>query len=261
MGRLILVAEDNPTNRDVIGRQLEALGHVCVLVENGRQALAVLSLKRFGILLTDCHMPELDGYQLTAAIREHDDDAIRALPVVAITANALQGEGERCLEAGMDGYLTKPLAMSKLEAELANWLPPIGPGGDESVVVAPTSEVLSENVDAGGEPGAPIDVSFLVESFGDDMEMIQSILKDFSGPAQDIADEVDAAYDGHDAAAVAGAGHKLKSSARIVGADALADLCSELESAGKQDDWDTIDARVAPFREELARVLHHIEAL
>ena len=254
MGRLILVAEDNPTNRDVIARQLEALGHVCELVEDGRQALAALALKRYGLVLTDCHMPELDGYQLTAAIREHDDAQIRSLPVLAITANALQGEGERCLEAGMDGYLSKPMALGKLEMELANWLPPISPGGDESAAAAPTPEAKSE-------AGAPIDVSFLVQSFGDDIDMINAILKDFVGPAQDIANEVNSACDGRDAAAVAGAGHKLKSSARIVGAGALADLCFELESAGKADDWDTIDARMPPFRAELLRVLRHIEAL
>ena len=106
-GQLILVAEDNPTNRDVIQRQLTVLGYAADIVEDGRQALDTWRVKKYALLLTDCQMPELDGFALTAAIRAEEDELDARFPIIAITANALQGEADRCLAAGMDDYLSK----------------------------------------------------------------------------------------------------------------------------------------------------------
>ena len=125
-GRLILVVEDNLTNQYVIRRQLSVLGYVCEIADNGQEAVAAMQEKDFGLVLTDCHMPVMDGYELTKVIRdqEAENKNSRRLPIVAITANALQGEGEACIEAGMDDYLPKPIELTKLQEALRTWLPP-----------------------------------------------------------------------------------------------------------------------------------------
>ncbi|CAN5305082.1 hypothetical protein BH11PSE11_BH11PSE11_11500 [soil metagenome] len=128
-GRLILVAEDNEMNQKVILRQLALLGHAADLAGNGRQALDHWKSGSYALLLTDLHMPEMDGYELAAAIRiaeresRRDDCSPRHMPILALTANALKGEAEHCRAAGMDDYLTKPMQLVDLKASLAKWLP------------------------------------------------------------------------------------------------------------------------------------------
>ena len=112
--QLILVAEDNVTNQDVIRRQLNLLGYQCEIAHDGVEALAMWEQKRYGVLLTDCHMLATDGFELTAATRAGEAGSNARAPIVAITAKALQGEADRCLAAGMDDYLSKPLDMKAL---------------------------------------------------------------------------------------------------------------------------------------------------
>ncbi|MFK7866545.1 MAG: response regulator [Alphaproteobacteria bacterium] len=121
--QLILVAEDNITNQDVIKRQLSTLGFACEIANNGREALDMLKRRKYNVLLTDCHMPVMDGYELTKVIRKHEAELLDHMPIIAITANALQGEGDRCLEIGMNDYLAKPLEMEHLKQVLRRWLP------------------------------------------------------------------------------------------------------------------------------------------
>jgi signal transduction histidine kinase/CheY-like chemotaxis protein len=126
LGRLVLVAEDNAVNQRVIEHQLLRLGYACELADDGVQALARWRAQpeRYGLLLTDLQMPDLDGYALTAAIRA--DEAAqgrRRLAIVALTANALTGEDRRCLSAGMDDYLSKPVRIALLHAAVQRWLP------------------------------------------------------------------------------------------------------------------------------------------
>ena len=122
-GCLILLAEDNETNRDVMQEQLRLLGYACEMAEDGAVALHMWQAnpKRYALLLSDCHMPRLDGFGLTAAIRQTEPHGTR-LPIIAITANAMQGEAERCRERGMDDYLSKPLRMQELAPMLERWL-------------------------------------------------------------------------------------------------------------------------------------------
>ncbi len=125
-GRLILVAEDNLVNQLVIRQQIAALGHVCLMAANGREALVLWQNHRIGLLLTDCHMPEMDGYVLASQLREEEArDKRSRTPVIAITASALPNEAERCRDAGMDACLVKPVDLATLQHTLAQWLPPI----------------------------------------------------------------------------------------------------------------------------------------
>jgi PAS domain S-box-containing protein len=234
-GTLILMAEDNPTNRDVIGRQLNLLGYACEMAEDGALALEAWRNKNYGILLTDCHMPNMDGFELTEAIRNDEKDSGTRVPIVAITANALQGEAERCLAAGMDDYLSKPIDMKDLRQTLIKWMPQ-----------ASKTDVKAEEISVQSNPTAklscPIDVSVLTEMFGNDPEMIKEILNDFIQPSQDIIEDMKLAHQERSAEGVKQAAHKLKSSAGSVGANKLADLCEKLEQAGKEENWNSINA-------------------
>lgn len=120
--RLILLADDNETNRDVIQQQIRMLGYDCELAEDGLVALQMWRSGRYALLLTDCHMPRMDGFALTTAIRSAEPEGTH-VPIVAITANAMHGEAQRCLAHGMDDYLSKPMRMEDLAPVLHKWLP------------------------------------------------------------------------------------------------------------------------------------------
>ncbi len=251
-GELILLAEDNLTNQDVIRRQLAALGYTCDIADDGELALAAWRSKPYALLLTDCHMPNMDGFELTAAIRADEADGHERACIIAITASALESEAERCFAAGMDDFLSKPVAMPALKAALAKWMPA---GGDGAVAVVEPVPATP------GDEDAVVDPAFLRDSFGDDAELIAEILGDYVAPALGIVGEIDAAYGEHSAAGIGAAAHKLKSASRAVGADSLADLCERLEAAGKAEDWDSINGDYPALAPAMAAVKAHIEAL
>jgi two-component system sensor histidine kinase/response regulator len=117
----ILVAEDNKFNQQVIVAQLNLLGYRAEIADDGRAALARWREGSFALLLTDLQMPEMDGFELTASVRR-EEFGRRRMPILALTANALKGEAERCTAAGMDGYLTKPVQLAQLQAAIERWL-------------------------------------------------------------------------------------------------------------------------------------------
>jgi CheY-like chemotaxis protein len=119
----ILVAEDNPTNRLVAVRLLESLGYVVETVETGQQAVEALRQRRYALVLMDCHMPELDGFAATAAIRQHEaaEGRGRQTPIVALTADALAGDVRKSRSVGMDDHLTKPVTLERLAAVVERW--------------------------------------------------------------------------------------------------------------------------------------------
>ncbi|MEI9975635.1 MAG: response regulator [Ignavibacteriota bacterium] len=122
----VLLAEDNTVNQRVGQRLLEKLGHSVVVVENGRQALRAVEEQNFDVVFMDVQMPELDGLEAAAAIRKTERSSGKHLPIVAMTAHAMKGDRERCLAAGMDGYLSKPIRTEELAAALAEVHSPVG---------------------------------------------------------------------------------------------------------------------------------------
>jgi signal transduction histidine kinase/DNA-binding response OmpR family regulator len=168
-GRLILLAEDHPVNREVILRQLKTLGYAADAVEDGYQALGALSKGEYALLLTDCHLPEMDGYTLTRRIRAEEKWGAH-LPIIAITANAMKGEAETCFEAGMDDYLAKPVQLKTLQERLEHWLPGaaakrVSPGGLISTATPNRDAVL--------------DMDDLRQQFGDDRQALGETLNLF----------------------------------------------------------------------------------
>ncbi len=121
-GKMILVAEDNPINQMVIKRLLHALGRAADIVDNGAKALEAWRSGRYAMVLTDCHMPEMDGFALTGAIRAEEDGGGRRTPVIAFTAAATSEEVQQCTDAGMDDFLSKPVNVDQLKATLERWM-------------------------------------------------------------------------------------------------------------------------------------------
>ena len=238
----ILIAEDNETNQEVIRRQLGVLGYNGVIKANGREALDALQEDHFDLLLTDLHMPEMDGYDLTVAIREAEAHKGEGrIPIIALTANALRDEEKHCLELGMDAYLSKPVEMARLRETLQYWLSNRTGVAEMPVVGPPPGTAPAPNSESPATPVAPFDPSILTSLVGDDPEIHQLLLSEFVNTAAENIQEIHAAFESGSADQVGELGHKLKSSARSVGANALADLCTELERAGKSGEWDEIE--------------------
>ena len=127
---LVLLVEDNPVNQTVASRMLAKLGYRSDVAGNGREALAALDRVTYDLILMDCQMPVMDGFAATAAVREHPNGG--DVPIVAMTANAMRGDRDRCLERGMDDYLPKPVKLRDLQAVLRRWLAPGQDGGDRA---------------------------------------------------------------------------------------------------------------------------------
>jgi len=122
----ILVVEDNAINQMVVANMLESLGLKVKTANNGLEALELIEQHPFDLILMDCQMPEMDGYQCTQRIRSHERPHFASLPIVALTANAMTEDRERCLAAGMNDYLSKPVTMQVLREKLLRWLQPTG---------------------------------------------------------------------------------------------------------------------------------------
>jgi two-component system sensor histidine kinase/response regulator len=251
-GRLILVAEDNETNQKVIVQQLALLGFAADVASDGEQALARWQSGNYALLLSDLHMPKMDGYELTAAIRGAERAAeaenpggARRIPIIALTANALRGEAVRCLDAGMDDYQSKPTPLAELKAMLEKWLPAVvtvAADSSASIAVPAAPTVLAVNV------------SVLAALVGDDPATIREFLTDFRASANTIAAELATACAAGDAAEAAALAHKLKSSARSVGALALGELCAEMEAAGQIGQSSALTGLWPRFAMEMATV-------
>jgi PAS domain S-box-containing protein len=220
----VLLAEDNIVNQRLVLRQLRKLGYSAKAVANGTEVLRALDQVPYDIVLMDCQMPEMDGYEVTRRIRQLEKDRasqIKSAPyIIALTANALEGDRERCLAAGMNDYLLKPLHLSDLESALQRALLKVQPVRLET---RDSDGVLDQTIIAGlrelREPNQPDPLRELIDLF----------LKDSRPRLQ----KMETALSLKDVTALASAAHALKGSASNLGARELAALCARLEKKAK----------------------------
>jgi len=242
-GVLILVAEDNATNQLVISRLLDRHGYAHEMAGDGVQALAKWRAGHYGLLLTDFHMPEMDGFELTRAIRaaEAETGADPRLPIVALTADALPGTRALCLETGMDDYLTKPVDRKALVAVLQRFLPGAEGLRRKAAAATPPAPAVSEI-----DPEI-FELTRFRETFGTlDAESL-GFLASFLASVPGTIAALEAALRAADLAEARHVAHALKGSARSIGAARLGQIASDLQ--------DMLDAADADSAELLASVL------
>ena len=240
-GQLILVAEDNDVNQKVIRRQLALLGYAADIASGGREALEMWATGDYALLLADIHMPEMDGYQLTAAIRMRETAREHAV-IVALTADVLKGEAQQCRDAGLDDYLCKPARLSELKGMLEKWLARRPP-----VPSSAATETLS------------VDIAVLEDLVGRDPSVIREFLRAFSISAARSTAELKEAVALKDGPRVVDEAHKLRAPAKSVGAIPLGRLCEELEKQARSMNLAGINETFASLEQEVARVQSYVE--
>ena len=231
----VLVAEDNPTNQLVIIGVLRKHGLSADAVGNGLEAVKALETIPYDVVLMDVQMPELDGLEATRRIRNSESKVLdHAVPVIAMTAHAMVGDRETCLEAGMDDYVTKPVRPTELFEAIGRWYPR---------KEKKTGADISENAkSAPPEPAAAdFDPGLLRDRLGDDEEMISTILDTFIQDGLREIDSIERSVQDADAEAAHRHGHRLKGASREVGALAVAQTAEAIETAGREKELGSVE--------------------
>ncbi len=218
LGSRILVVEDNRASQQVAIGMLERLGCSMDIANNGREALERLAHRSYDLILMDCHMPEMNGFEATQQIREMVGDASK-LPIIAMTANAQQGDSDQCLAAGMDDYLSKPFKLNALKEKLQLWLG--GRGGQTAALVAIDHQPVLDGQMLGQ----------LREEIGNAfVKMVSVFLEDTPGQLGAVS----LAITGGDALAMGELAHGLKGAGRNLGANQFSAIAKKLETLGRQ---------------------------
>jgi CheY-like chemotaxis protein/HPt (histidine-containing phosphotransfer) domain-containing protein len=227
----ILVAEDHEINQMVTVGVLERLGYRADVAANGQEAVEAVRRTRYGLILMDCQMPGMDGYEATSAIRRQEPVGQR-LPIIALTADATDAGRERCLVAGMDDFVSKPLDRDRLRDTLRRWLPDVT-----------EQQVLEEESELGSRPmptepsAATLELGTLRSVVGDNRVKLLEYLDLFTSTTGTLLEQILAATGQRDAATLSRLAHTLKGTCGNVGAHEMAALASALERAASLEDW------------------------
>jgi signal transduction histidine kinase/CheY-like chemotaxis protein/HPt (histidine-containing phosphotransfer) domain-containing protein len=231
----VLLAEDNLVNQRVAVKMLEQLGCLVDIAVDGERAIAALESATYDLVIMDCQMPVMDGFEATRAIRQREGGN-RHTPIIAMTANAMTGDRERCIEAGMDGYLTKPVRQDELTAAVSRWLPTRVPEPKRETRAAKRGRgrVSADTV----EP-VLVDAEHLrgLRDIGgaDAAGFLGELVRAFESEGTEELDQIRAAIGEDDAVALVRSAHRLKGSALNLGCEAMARTAGELESLGRSE--------------------------
>jgi CheY-like chemotaxis protein/HPt (histidine-containing phosphotransfer) domain-containing protein len=248
----ILVVEDNGINRTVALSQLEALGYLGEAVENGRQALEALERESYDLVLMDCQMPVMDGYAAVRRLRRREKGD-QHIPVIAVTAHALKGERQRCLRAGMDDFLAKPLRLHELAASLERWLPskqvPSIELGEIDQSVTPGSAPLESLEQDGIDFETIVQIRQLGRDLGRDLlsQVVGSLLDSLPGRL----DRLREFHTAGESSGVEQLAHSLKGSSGNAGATGLSRIFSELQD---KPTGRNVESLIQAADEELLRI-------
>ena len=246
-GRQILLVEDHPVNREVILRQLQMLGYAADAVDNGAVALAALDRAPYGLILTDCNMPQMDGFELTRRVRSEETGGAR-LPIIALTANAMDGEAARCLAVGMDDYLAKPIDLETLRNCLERWLTPAT--GEENIRGFPGTTLGEQGMTSSGT----INLAMVAEYCDGDIDGMDEILDILAIALAADLEGLTAAITRGDAAEAQFFAHRIKGAARTVDALRVTASSSAMEYFAGDGDWMSIAQELPVLSAAVAEV-------
>jgi len=239
--RRILLAEDNPVNQRVAVLMLRRLGYEADIAENGAQAVRMATAGDYALVLMDCQMPEMDGFEATVAIRVQEIETGRHIPIIAMTANALQGDREQCVASGMDDYIAKPIDIERLREALTIWTRLPEADAAPSAASPPAAQRTSSDMD----------MTRLTEMFGDDRTALVELLGAFRESLHDLRERIGQEVHGR-GTNVRNLAHEVKGMASNMGAARLAELAARVEDAARKDDWSTIDSGAQALEGEIA---------
>jgi signal transduction histidine kinase/ligand-binding sensor domain-containing protein/CheY-like chemotaxis protein/HPt (histidine-containing phosphotransfer) domain-containing protein len=248
----ILLAEDNLVNQKAACQTLQKIGYKVDVVSNGAEAITAWESGRYRIILMDCQMPVMDGYQATREIRLRERGA-RHIPIIALTADAMQGAEQQCREAGMDDYLTKPLDRTLLSETIVRHLASAAP---ETAVVENTSSLPPRL--AGGD--APVDWNSFMKVTDGDQTFAQELVQVFIDSGDVALREIRVALDRGDLAAIGSVAHSFKGSSASIHAQSASAAAGRLEAAARAGAVDQISGLEDQLRQEVGRVMEYLRA-
>ena len=248
-GTLVLLVDDQPTNRMILRKQLNALGYACETAGDGEQALAMWSSARFALLLTDCNMPGMSGLELSRRVRQREvTGGQRRMPIVACSGNSLSGDVQACLDAGMDDFLAKPTSLLTLADKVGRWLPL-----RRKPVTRPTPPA---NVTSSG----PVDPVVLQGMTQGKPAAVCRILAHFHRANHVDATALQTALDNDDLPTMTRAAHRIKGASGLIGARALASVCHRIEDAARTGDLHAATLLRVQLDHELERLNAYVTA-
>jgi two-component system, sensor histidine kinase and response regulator len=254
-GARVLLVEDNEINQLVVVEVLERSGYRCEVAPDGRRAVEAVREGRFDLILMDCYMPEMDGFEATRKIRhaEHAGAIVSArggaIPIIALTANAMSGDRQACLDAGMTDYLSKPLDPDQLLRAIESHLSPASPRGP--------ARGLPHEPAAAPAPAPPVDYDALLQRCMGDREFADRILAKFQDRVGTDLDQLEQDLTAGDTEQVVRLAHRLKGAAANLSARALQEVASRLEALGRQGDRAGARVCMAEIRSEGRRFLEY----
>jgi PAS domain S-box-containing protein len=249
----VLLAEDNPVNQEVALRLLERRGHSVIVAENGKLALTAIERHKFDLVLMDVQMPEMGGLEATQLIREKEKSTSEHLPILAMTAHAMQGDRERCIAAGMDGYLAKPIDPKSFLQTVE--------GISQRAAQSETTAKETSSRDASGDGRRALDAKALLEWFSGNRKLLRSIVKTFRDDCPRMMARIRSALAANDANLLADGAHALKGSVGNFGPTAALDTTREMEKIARQGKLDGAWELYATLEDEIALLLPALHAI
>jgi CheY-like chemotaxis protein/HPt (histidine-containing phosphotransfer) domain-containing protein len=246
----ILLAEDNRTNQTVATHMLQKMGHATVVAGNGKEALLLLTTHRFDLVLMDIQMPEMDGLTATRKIRESERETQKHLPIIAMTAHAMKGDRERCIEAGMDGYVSKPISSKEVAEAIASIL---RVQGESTPVIG--LEVKPPDSTLPTAPRIVWNMGETLERLGGDEKLFHEVIEIFLDDVPKHLASLGRAVAAGDAEAVEEAAHILKGELGYLGISEVSQMARALEEIGRNSDLRFAAGLYATFASELSELL------
>jgi len=234
-----LIAEDNIINRAVAASMLERWGCFVIQAENGVEAVEEIRKSDFDFVLMDCQMPLMDGFEATSAIRQMEGGTGRHTTIIALTANAMEGDRERCLDAGMDGYVSKPIDAKTLL----------------TTVLRLCAQAQSQDVERTMSTEGTIDLEGLLERCGGSKDLVHKIAQKFAETGPGMVAQVRDAVESRDSDAVYRAAHQLKGASATMGAIKLASIAADIEMLGREGNVAAAADRIAALETEFQRAV------